>query len=62
MAQPVGPGNPAFRGTAMPMRVTQPKIQKHESIPPPNVNLGAGPSGLANNVDNINPMMMAERD
>lgn len=63
MAQHMGPSNPAFRGTAMPMRVTQPKIQKHaDNVQPVNVQLGAGPSGLANNVENMNPMAMAEKD
>lgn len=54
------PANAAFSGTAMPMRVTQPRIQKHENLEPANVNLAVGPSGLANNVDNINPMVMGE--
>ena len=62
MAHQMGPGNPAFRGTAMPMRVTSAKIQRHDAPQPVSVNLDAGPSGLANNVDNLNPMAMAERD
>jgi len=56
------PGNPMFRGTAMPMRTTASnRIQKHEPIPQNNIVLGAGPSGLANNVETYNPLITQAR-
>ena len=60
LGQPAG--GHVFRSTAMPMKMTQPQIQKHDGANVGNVQLGAGPSGLANNVDHMNPMAMAERD
>lgn len=59
MAHLNGPSNPAFRGTAVPMRVTQSKVQRWDAPQPVSVNLDVGPSGLANNVENINPMLIA---